>query len=381
MAVNWPGGITSAGIPCGIKPAGAADLGLIVADRPVAWAGTFTKNAAAAAPVHHCRSLLGTSVRAVLVNSGNANACTGEQGEKAVAATAQAAAVQLGCEPSEVLVASTGPIGVQLPTDLIVDGLPHAVGSLTAESSSFAEAIMTTDSVPKVAVETAGGITVAGVAKGAAMLAPNMATMLAFLATDAAVEPEDLQTALSDAVRRSFDRISVDACESTNDSVFLLSTGAAGSVDRDAFSSAVEKVCASLAEQMVRDAEGGSRLVRIQVSGAPDEERGVALARGVAASALWRSALHGADPNWGRVLSALGATDRTLDLAQVDLEIGSECVFKQGSPAGTLAAAAAEMSGDEVTVHCRVGSADTFVEVLTTDLSPEYVTLNATGTS
>ena len=381
MAVRWPEGITSAGVACGIKPAGAADLGLIVADRPVAWAGTFTKNAAAAAPVHHCRSLLGASVRAVVVNSGNANACTGEQGEKAVAATAQAAAVQLGCEPSEVLVASTGPIGVQLPTDLIVDALPHAVGSLSAETSSFAEAIMTTDSVQKITVETAGGITVAGVAKGAAMLAPNMATMLAFLATDAAVEPEELQTALSNAVRRSFDRISVDACESTNDSVFLLSTGASGSVDRDAFSNAVDKVCASLAEQMVRDAEGGSRLVRIQVSGAADEERAVALARGVAASALWRSALHGGDPNWGRVLSALGATDRSLDLAQIDLEIGSECVFKQGSPAGTLAAAAAEMSGDEVTVHCRVGAADTFVEVLTTDLSPEYVTLNATGTS
>ena len=381
MAVKWPQGLTSAGVPCGIKPAGAADLGLIVADRPVAWAGTFTKNAAAAAPVHHCRSLLGTSVRGVVVNSGIANACTGEQGEKAVAATAQAAAVQLGCEPAEVLVASTGPIGVQLPTDLIVDALPHAVGALTADTSSFAGAIMTTDSVPKTAIETVAGITVAGVAKGAAMLAPNMATMLAFLATDAIVEPEALQAALSLAVSRSFDRISVDACESTNDSVFLLSTGTFEVVDQHLFSDAVARVCSSLAEQMVRDAEGGSRLVRIQVSGAADEDRAVALARGVAASALWRSALHGADPNWGRVLSALGAVDRTLDLAQVDLEIGSECVFKQGSPVGSLAAAADQMSGDEVTVHCRMGSADTFVEVLTTDLSPEYVTLNATGTS
>lgn len=379
--MRWPDGIRSAGVACGIKPAGASDLGLIVAEHAVAWAGTFTKNAAAAAPVHHCRSLLGGHVRALVVNSGNANACTGEQGEKAVAATAQAAAVELGCDPSEVLVASTGPIGVQLPVDRIVDALPGAVGALSPDASAFAGAIMTTDTHPKTATESGAGFTVAGVAKGAAMLAPNMATMLAFLTTDAAVDGEDLQGALTDAVRRSFDRISVDACESTNDSVFLLATGSAGTVDAAAFSDAVAKVCASLAEQMVRDAEGGSRLVRIQVSGAASEEKAVELARGVAASALWRSALHGGDPNWGRVLSALGATDRKLDLSRVELSIGTECVFRDGAPAGSLTAAAAQMAGDEVLVRCRVGSADTVIELLTTDLSPEYVTLNATGTS
>lgn len=381
MAVmTLPEGFSSAGVACGIKGE-ALDLGLLVFDEPSPWAGTFTKNGAAASCVHWCRSLMGGQARALVVNSGNANACTGGDGDKAVAATAEAVAAALGCNEREVLVSSTGPIGVPLPVEKVVAGVVTASTSIGPDAQKFSQAILTTDTVAKVARADEDGFTVVGVAKGAAMLAPNMATMLAFLTTDAAVGPEVLQSALTAAVSRSFDRISVDACESTNDSVFLVSSQRSGSVDEAAFATAVGRVCSDLAEQMVRDAEGGSRLVRIQISGAADEDHAVALGRSVAASALWRAAIHGADPNWGRVLSALGAVDRGLDLSKVTLSIGSVVVFADGAPTGSLAAAAREMEADEFVVSCRVGSADTRVEILTTDLSPEYVTINASGTS
>ena len=380
MAVTLPDGFSSAGVACGIKSEGL-DLGLLVMEEATAWAGTFTKNGAAAACVHWCRSLLGKPVRALVVNSGNANACTGEDGDKAVRAVAEAVARVAGCSEGEVLVASTGPIGVLLPTERLVGGVESAAGSLQTEASAFSHAILTTDTVPKVARAKGDGFTLVGVAKGAAMLAPNMATMLAFVTTDAALDGAALQGALSTAVARSFDRISVDACESTNDSVFLLTSGRKGPVDEDLFIEALERVCRDLAEQMVRDAEGGSRLVRIQVTGAMDEATGVALGRGVAASALWRAAVHGADPNWGRVLSALGAVDRRLDLSQVSLSIGDVAVFVDGAPTGDLRAAARAMEAEEFIVACRVGPGDTAIEVLTTDLSPDYVTINATGTS
>lgn len=378
---GWPAGIQSSGVACGIKADGAQDLGLIVVDAPAKWAGAFTKNAAAAAPVRWCRARRGSPVRAILVNSGNANACTGEAGDGAVTDTAGKAAAELGCPVDHVLVASTGPIGVPLPADRICGALPSAARSLERDVEPFARAILTSDTRIKTATATGKGFTITGVAKGAAMLAPNMATMLAFIGTDAAVDDPVLQPALEDAVRRSFDRISVDACESTNDSVFLVSSGAGARPEQADFAAALAAVCRDLAEQMVRDAEGGSRLVRIQITGAAIEQAGVALGRAVAASDLWRAAVHGGDPNWGRVLSALGTVDRNLDLNDVELKIGTEVVFAKGAPAGSLARAAEQMSAEEVVVSCRVGGADTFVEVLTSDLSPEYVTMNATGTS
>lgn len=380
MALNLPEGFSSAGVACGIKTDGL-DLGLLVVDGPAAWAGTFTKNGAAAACVHWCRSLLRDPVRAVVVNSGNANACTGGDGEKAVKATAEAVGATLGCSEREILVASTGPIGVPLPVEKVISGAVACAADLGSDASGFSRSILTTDTVSKVARAERDGFAVVGVAKGAAMLAPNMATMLAFLTTDAAVGQAALQRVLSRAVARSFDRISVDACESTNDSVFLLSSGRSDPVEEEDLAAAVGEVCLDLAEQMVRDAEGGSRLVRIQVSGASDEAAAVDLGRGVAASALWRSAVHGADPNWGRVLSALGSVDRDLDLSQVTLTIGSVAVFTDGAPTNALAAAGREMDRDEFVVGCRVGSADTHVEILTTDLSPEYVAINASGSS
>jgi len=374
-----PAGFRASGVAAGIKPEGALDVGLIVADEPVAWAGTFTRNAAAAACVGWCRGALGTPVRAVIVNSGNANACTGTAGEAAVRRTAEAVAIEMGCSPAQVLVASTGTIGIPLPVAKLVDSVPAAAGALSDDPEAFAHSIMTTDSAIKTSSAHAGEAIVFGVAKGAAMLAPNMATMLAFLTTDAAVA-SDLQDVLDDAVRVSFDRICVDACESTNDSVFLLSSGVVPA-EHDELARAVMEVCRDLAKQMVRDAEGGSKLVRIQVTGATTDGDAVTLGRAIAASSLWRAAAGGGDPNWGRVLAAMGAVDRALPVGQVTLAIGPETLFDRGEPCGSIEAARKAMDADEFVVSCAVGTGPGAAEVLSCDLTTDYVTLNAGGTT
>ena len=381
MALSWPAGIRSAGIATGIKPTGEPDVGVIILETARPWAGTFTRSGAAAAPVVWSRGLLGGRLRGLVVNSGNANACTGAAGEAAVTETASAAATALGCDQRQVAIASTGPIGVPFPLAKVVGGIPDAVTRLARDATSFADSILTTDTCRKTSQSSGAGFTVTGVAKGAAMLAPNMATMLAFVATDAAADGPVLQRVLTEAVRTSFDRVDVDGCQSTNDSVFLLSSGTAGPVEERALFAAVSEVCADLAEQMVRDAEGGSRLVRITVTGAEREDAAEALAHAVAQSALWRAAVHGGDPNWGRVVAALGAADPMLDLARLTLSIGPEVVFEAGEPGGSLEAAARALSAGEVTVVCRVGDGSGEAEVLTTDLSPEYVKLNAGGMS
>ena len=381
MTMRWPEGVESGGVAAGIKPERNRDLGVIVARDRVSWAGTFTKNAAAAAPVQWCKARLGERVRAVVVNSGNANACTGPAGEAAVHEIARVAASNAGCAPDEVLVASTGPIGVQLPVELVAAVLPGAFASSSNSVETFAEAILTTDTRPKLTERKAGDARIVGVAKGAAMLAPNMATMLAFLVTDGTFDAGVLQSALDRAVSRSFDRISVDACESTNDSVFLLATGRVPGASEEELAHELEGACADLAEQMVRDAEGGSKLVRIRVAGARDEDAAVSLGRAVAGSALWRAAAHGGDPNWGRILSALGAADRSLQLDSLELAIGPSAVFVRGVPAASLDAAAKHMAGDVIEVSCLVGEGPGSAEVLSADLSPEYVTLNAYGTT
>jgi glutamate N-acetyltransferase / amino-acid N-acetyltransferase len=379
--MRWPDGVRSSGTACGIKPGGAHDLGVITFEEPTPWAGVFTLNAAAAAPVMWCREHLGAPVRAVVVNSGNANACTGRFGAKAVATTASAAAAAARCDPNEVLVASTGPIGIELPVTAIENALPGAVASTNAEVEAFAGAITTTDTVIKTSSHPAGAATVVGVAKGAAMIAPNMATMLAFLATDAAADTGLLHATLAPAVGRTFNRISIDACESTNDSVFLFATGTAGRAHPDDLAKAVEAVCADLAEQIVRDSEGSGKFVRIRIAGAPSEESAAAAGRAVAASALWRAAVGGGDPNWGRVISALGASDRSLDVTRISLSIGGVALFVDGEPTGALRDAAETMSAEEITVDCSIGSGPGAAEVLSADLTEEYVRLNAEGTS
>jgi glutamate N-acetyltransferase / amino-acid N-acetyltransferase len=379
--MRWPHGVLSSGIACGIKRGGAHDLGVMAFEDAIPWAGVFTLNAAAAAPVMWCRERLGAPVRAIVVNSGNANACTGPDGSRAVETTAAAAAHATGCSRDEVLVASTGPIGIPLPVDAIEAALPGAIAATRADVEPFAEAIITTDTAIKKSSHAAGAATVVGVAKGAAMIAPNMATMLAFLATDATADTGLLHATLAPAVERTFNRISVDACESTNDSVFLFSTGRAGRAHPDDLAKAVEAVCADLAEQIVRDAEGGSRLVRIRINGAPSEESAAAAGRAVAASTLWRAAVAGADPNWGRVLSALGAADRSLDITRIWVSIGGVPLFVDGKPTGGLRDAAATMASPEITVDCLLGSGPGAAEVLSADLTEEYVRLNAEGTT
>jgi glutamate N-acetyltransferase / amino-acid N-acetyltransferase len=277
-------------------------------------------------------------------------------------------------------VASTGPIGIPLETGRIVDALPRAASTLGPAVEPFAASIMTTDTRIKVAHATSGEAEIAGVAKGAAMIAPNMATMLAFIVTDAALGRAQLQAHLAHAVNRSFNRLCIDACESTNDSVFCLALGRADG-DPQTFPRALNSVCASLAEQIARDAEGATKLVRVNVVGAEDEATGVALGRAVAASDLWRCAVHGADPNWGRVAAALGAVDRSLEPARLSIAIGPEVLYAKGEPTAGVSGAGDHLAGDEVLVTCTVGEGPASVEVLSSDISPAYVKLNAFGTT
>jgi len=378
---SWVEGLTSAGVAGGIKPSGELDVGLLVAERPLAWAGAFTRNAAAAECVNWNRGALGRRAMALVVNSGNANACTGTAGRNTVETTAAAAAEQAGCGVDEVLVCSTGPIGVPLDARLIAKALPGAKTSLARGVDDFSRSILTTDTFPKVSTASSGGASVTGVAKGAAMIAPNMATMLAFLGTDADVPVDALQAAVGWAVDRSFNRLCLDGCESTNDSVIVLSTGAGPKLDQQELRSLLLEVCSQLALKMARDAEGGTKLVRIRIDGASTEAHAAELGRAVARSDLWRAAAHGADPNWGRVLAAMGTVDRQLDVDRASVAIGDEVLFAKGEPSGLLAAAAAAMSGDEFMVSVVLDQGDAAAEILTADLSEEYVTLNAEVTT
>jgi len=378
---RWVDGFTSAGVAAGIKPSGDLDLGMLVTERPATWAGTFTRNAAAAACVDWNRAHLGHRARALVVNSGNANACTGGAGRDTVEATAAAAAEQIGCSVDEVLVCSTGPIGVPLDAGLIAAALPAAAGSLTTNVEDFSRSILTTDTFPKVSVASSGEAWVTGVAKGAAMIAPNMATMLAFLGTNADVPAGALRAAVTWAVDQSFNRLCLDGCESTNDSVLVLSTGAGPKLEQDELRAILLEVCSQLALKMARDAEGATKLVRIRIEGASTEAQAAELGRAIARSDLWRAAAHGADPNWGRVLAAMGTVDRHLDVDTTSVAIGDELLFSKGEPTGLLAAAAAAMSGDEFAVSVVLDQGDAAAEILTADLSEEYVTLNAEVTT
>jgi glutamate N-acetyltransferase/amino-acid N-acetyltransferase len=378
--VRLPEGFAASGVSSGIKSGGGEDLGILAAAEATAWTGVFTRNAAAAAPVRWCRAALGAPVRAIVVNSGCANACTGEAGVRAVRDTAAVTAAELGCTPGEVLVASTGPIGVPLPVDRIASGVPVAAASLGSDVLPFARSILTTDTSVKLAKADVGTAEIVGVAKGAAMIAPNMATMLAFIVTDGALPEPALKDCLSTSAASTFNRISIDACESTNDSVFLLSSGSGPPVDRLGFRQGLDDVCASLSHQIVSDAEGGTKVMRIGVSGAPDAEAAAGYGRAIAASDLWRSAVHGADPNWGRILAALG-TDRNLDLTGVSISIAGVSLFDRGEPVGDVAAAASAMRGPEIEIEVQVGSGDGAAEILAADLTPDYVKLNAEGST
>jgi glutamate N-acetyltransferase/amino-acid N-acetyltransferase len=375
-------GFMAAGVASGIKADGKRDLSLLVCEESVPVAGVFTTSLAEAPPVTLDRTRVANGrARAIVVNSGCANAGTGEAGYADAVAVGAAVAGALGCAEDEVLVCSTGVIGPRLPVDRITAAIPDLVGRLGSEpaaAESAARGIMTTDSVPKQAVARGAGWVVGGMAKGAGMLRPDMATMLAFLTTDAIIDRPVLQDVLAEAVQTTFNCLNVDGCQSTNDTVLLLASGASGvPADRAEFADAVESVCAELALQMARDAEGASKVVTIDVCGAPDRQSARRLGMQVADSALVRSAFHGADPNWGRVLGALGVAGVPIDQRSVDIDFEGEPICRGGVAVPIDEdALSARMSGD-FGVCIRVGDGPGNAVIVTTDLTPDYVRFNS----
>jgi glutamate N-acetyltransferase/amino-acid N-acetyltransferase len=381
VSVTAASGFVAGGLACGIKESGAPDLAIVAtADHgPVAAAGVFTTNLAQAAPVqvskHH---LADGRAAAVVLSSGNANAATGAAGRRDAARMCELTGLGLGADAGDVLVCSTGLIGIPMPMDALEAGIPKLAAQLAASGGAdAARAIMTTDTKPKEAVARAGSATVGGMAKGAAMLSPAMATMLAVVTTDAAVETPALQRALATAVSTTFDMLSVDGCRSTNDTVLVLANGAAGTVDAHALTDALTAVCGSLAEQMARDAEGATKFVRIVVTGAWSDAQAQLAARAVADSQLVQCSLNGGDAYWGRVLSELGASGAHLDPEQVDISYNGVTVCRDGIACSHDAAALAQvMSGRDIEIRCDLRLAHGAATVLTTDLSHAYIDEN-----
>jgi glutamate N-acetyltransferase / amino-acid N-acetyltransferase len=374
-------GFVAGGLACGIKPSGDPDLALVATDdaTAVAAAGVFTTNLAQAAPVQVSRRHLGNGrAAAVVLSSGNANAATGEPGRRDAGRMCELAAHGRGLAADEVLVCSTGLIGIPMPMDALEVGIPKLCGELTADGGGrAARAIMTTDTKAKEAVARAGSATVGGMAKGAAMLSPAMATMLAVVTTDADVDRATLQRALAQAVSESFDCLSVDGCRSTNDTVLVLANGRAGQVDEHMFTAALTEVCGSLAEQMARDAEGATKFVRVRVVGARSGAEARIAARAVANSQLVQCSLNGNDPYWGRVLSELGASGAYLDPEAVDISYNGVTVCRDGvACAHDEDALTRALAEHDIEIRCDLRQAHGDATVLTTDLSHAYIDEN-----
>lgn len=381
-----PRGFAAAGIACGLKPSGKPDLGLLVSDRSAVSVGVFTTNRFVAAPlIVTRRHLRRGSARAVVVNAGNANACTGADGVKDALATASLTAKALGIGGREkVLVNSTGVIGVRMNMDALAAGIPVAAKAVSPEGGDdFAGAIMTTDTRPKTASATIGGATLVGFAKGAGMMAPELATMLVFLVTDADVDRNFATAALQKAVQPSFDALNLDGCMSTNDTVLLLANGASGSQpDADAFEAAVAEVCASLAYQIADDGEGMTKLAIVRVQGAANDREARKAANAIAGSVLLRCALNGADPYWGRVLAAVGTGGIPLDPAKVDVWMGGEKLAEGGTfGPGDPAKARAALQEREIEIVVDLHRGESGTAVFTNDLSVEYVRFNTEYTT
>ena len=379
MSVTAARGFTAAGIAAGIKDSGSEDLALVVNDGPrCAAAGVFTSNRVQAAPVQWSRRVLADGgIRAVVLNSGGANACTGAQGLKDTRATAERAAGLLGLDPGDVAVCSTGLIGVPLPMDRLLPGVGSAVARLSATGGEdAARAVMTTDTVPKTAAVTRGGWTVGGMAKGAGMLAPGLATMLVVLTTDADLDSGALEKALRDATRVTFDRVDSDGCMSTNDTVLLLASGA-GRVTPGypEFAEAVRTVCADLARQLIGDAEGASKEIRIEVTGAASEDDAVEVGRAIARSNLLKCAIHGEDPNWGRVLSAIGTTRAAFEPDRIDVAINGVPVCRGGGIGEDRALV--DMTGRDVAITVGLAAGTDSAVIWSNDLSADYVHENS----
>ena len=391
-----PKGFRASAVKAGIKPSGNLDFAILAADGPCAAAGTFTTNRIAAAPVQWDRKLLPSGkIRAIVVNAGNANAATGAEGLANTRATAEAVAAGLGCEPEAVLVASTGVIGHQLPMEKVRNGVGKALADLSHAESSFraaSDAILTTDTHPKVVSRKReiGGtdVRLLGICKGAAMIGPRMATMLAFLLTDATVASDDLATILVRAVDRSFNCISVEGHASTNDTVLLLASGAAGGpplkgADLDLFAEMVTSACIDLAKMIPGDGEGATHRITIDVEGANTTEEARTLARAVADSPLVKTAIHGADPNWGRIVSAAGYSGVDFDESDLSLWLNGVSLYKDGVPQPFDASAVSTnlKKNRETSIRLVLNRGAAGIRFWTSDLTAEYVRLNADYTT
>lgn len=384
MSVTAAQGFRASGVTAGIKTSGRPDVALVVNDGPdQSAAAVFTSNRFAAAPVEWSRQVLSHGqIHAVVLNSGGANACTGPEGFADTHRTAEHVAEALtaaGRETGagEVAVCSTGLIGERLPMDRLLAGVDSAVASLAPDGGADAAvSIMTTDTVPKTAVARGDGFTVGGMAKGAGMLAPGLATMLVVLTTDAVADSDTLGTALRAATRVTFDRIDSDGCMSTNDTVLLMASGAAGvRPSPTALAEAVTAVCADLAHQLIHDAEGASKDIRIDVLQAATEDDAVEVARAVSRSNLLKCAIHGEDPNWGRVLSAVGTTSASFEPHGVDVAINGVWVCRAGGVGEDRDLI--DLSGREVVITIDLGAGDASATLWTNDLTADYVHENS----
>ncbi|MFD4018179.1 bifunctional glutamate N-acetyltransferase/amino-acid acetyltransferase ArgJ [Streptomyces sindenensis] len=384
MSVTAAQGFSAAGIAAGIKESGNPDLALVVNNGPRrAAAGVFTSNRVKAAPVLWSEQVLkGGEVTAVVLNSGGANACTGPKGFQDTHATAEKAAEVLdGHSAGEIAVASTGLIGVLLPMDKLLPGIEQAAAALSEHGGEKAAiAIKTTDTVHKTAVAGGDGWTVGGMAKGAGMLAPGLATMLVVLTTDADVEAPQLDAALRDATRTTFDRVDSDGCMSTNDTVLLLASGASGvTPEQDAFAEAVRAVCADLARQLIGDAEGASKDIRIEVINAATEDDAVEVGRSIARNNLLKCAIHGEDPNWGRVLSAIGTTKAAFEPDQLNVAINDVWVCKNGGVGEDRDLV--DMRYREVKITADLAAGTESAVIWANDLTADYVHENSAYSS
>ena len=389
--VTAPSGFRAAGIACGIKANGNPDLAVIVADVPASAAAVFTTNLAQAPPVLVSREQLlrsGGRISAMVVNSGCANACTGTDGMEHARAMTEITAKALSIEPSAVLVASTGVIGVKLPMTNVARGIDEAVRSLSPDGGpSAARAIMTTDPFPKEAAfkvhSDAGTFRVGGIAKGSGMIEPLMATMLGFVTTDAKVEPALLQRALKEACDETFNAITVDGECSTNDCVFVLANGASavtlGEAEYPILVDALRQVCEPLAVGIVRGGEGATKLVTVRVVGAASNDEARKTARAIANSPLVKTAIHGGDPNWGRLVAVMGRSGSAFRLEKAAVRIGPVELFKDGVPYDERAPQAAEyLSGTDIQVEVDLGTGGPGrSHMWTCDLSADYVRINA----
>jgi glutamate N-acetyltransferase/amino-acid N-acetyltransferase len=379
MSVTAPQGFRAAGVTAGLKTKDERDVAVVINDGPSrAAAAVFTTNRVKAAPVRWSQQVIaGQRVRAVVLNSGGANACTGPAGFQDTHATAERLAAAIADSAAECVVCSTGLIGERLPMDKLLNGVDEAVNQANrGGGTDAADAIRTTDTVVKIAFRRDKDYTIGGMAKGAGMLAPGLATMLCVLTTDADLTSDELQKALITATSTTFDRLDTDGCMSTNDTVLLMASGAAETKpDKKDFTLLLTDLCADLARQLQLDAEGASKMVTIEVVGAASENDAVKAGRAVARSNLLKCAIHGGDPNWGRVLSAVGSVDVGGDPDRINVAMNGVWVCRNGAPGEPREKAS--LDGKDVTITIDLSTGPHSAVILTTDLTAEYVHENS----